>query len=256
MARRKKRFSYPERYAVWYTNERRCWWCKEPLRLVEATVDHVFPESLLDDGDKREAILAEYGLPKDFNINGYENWLPCHNHCNLSKGNRPPNFIPGNKVILDGLQLRAGEAARIAREVSSNATKDTVFRSVFTALERQEISVRDLGDLFEAFLDDPTRAGVPEDVIVLDSGYWIRKDQIARQGTCRCERDSCVDCNDKVYCYFPSSLPPWVIGKGLFWRCYDEVVVCTRCSRQHKRGHIGRNGVCSRPYLDQGRQSD
>ena len=254
--RRRKRFSYPERHAVWYTNERRCWWCKEPLRLVEVTVDHVLPESLLDDGDTLETILVEYGLPKDFNINGYENWLPCHNHCNQSKGSRPPKFIPGNKVILDGLQRRAGKAARIAYEVSSNVTKDNVFKTVFTALERQAISIRDLGDLYQAFLYDSTRAGVPEDVIVLDSGYWIPKDEIIRQGTCRCERNSCVGRNDKVYCYFPSSLSSWVIEKGLFWRCYDEVVVCTRCSRQHKRGHIGRNGVCSRPYLVQGRQSD
>ena len=244
MMRRKQRFSYPERYAVWHTNERRCWWCKEPLRLAEATVDHVLPESLLDDEDMREAILVEYGLSKDFNINGYENWLPCHSRCNQSKGNKPPTFIPGNKAIIVGLQRRAGEAARIAREVSSNATKDNVFKSVFAALERQAISMRDLGDFWEAFLADPTRVGVPDDFIVLDSGYWIRKDQIVRQGTCCCERDTCVGRNDKVYCYFPSSLPPWVIEKGLFWRCYDEVVVCPRCSRQHKRGHIDRNGVC------------
>ena len=254
--RRKKRFSYSERYAVWYTNEQRCWWCKEPLRLVEVTVDHVLPESLLDDRDKRETILVEYGLPKDFNINGHENWLPCHHHCNQSKGSRPPSFVPGIKVIFDSLQRTAGKAARIASEVSSNVTKDRVFKTVFTALERQAISIRDLGDLYEAFLYDPQKAGVPEDVIVLDNGYWFRKDKIVRQGTCRCERNSCVGRNDKVYCYFPSSLSSWVIEKGLFWRCYDEVVVCTRCSRQHKRGHSGRNGVCGRPYLNQGRQSD
>ena len=115
---------------------------------------------------------------------------------------------------------------------------------VFAALERRAISMCDLGDFWEAFLTDPTQAGVPDDFIVLDNGYWIRKNQIVRQGTCCCERDTCVGRNDKVYCYFPSSLPPWVIEKGLFWRCYDEVVVCPRCSRQHKRGHIDRNGVC------------
>lgn len=250
MMRRKRSFSHPERYAVWHTNERRCWWCKEPLRLAEATVDHVLPESLLDDEDRREAILVEYGLPKDFNINGYENWLPCHNHCNQSKGNNPPAFVPGNKAIITGLQRRAAEAERIAREVSSNATKDKVFKTVFAALERQAISMHDLGDFWEAFLADPTQAGVPDDFIVLDSGYWIRKDQIVRQGTCCCERDTCVGRNDKVYCYFPSSLPPWVIEKGLFWRCYDEVVVCPRCSRQHKRGHIDRNGVCGSGAVD------
>ena len=224
--------------------------------MLEATVDHVLTESLLDNEEKRKEILDKFGLPKDFNINGYENWLPCHYHCNQSKGNRPPTFIPGNKVIIDGLQRRAGEAARIAREVSSNVAKDEVLKTVFAALERQTISVRDLDNLLGGFFDDPTPAGVPQDFIVLDSGYLIRKDQIARQGTCCCERDTCVGRNDKVYCYFPSTLPQWVIEKGLFWRCYDQVVVCPQCSRRHKRGHIGWNGVCGRPSLNQERQSD
>jgi 5-methylcytosine-specific restriction endonuclease McrA len=97
MKRAKRRFSYAERYAVWHGNRRKCWWCKEPLWLVEVTVDHVLPESLLNDAASREVALTEYGLSKQFNINGYENWLPCHNHCNQSKSSRLPTFVPGTK---------------------------------------------------------------------------------------------------------------------------------------------------------------
>src|SRR5262245_19592336 len=103
MKRAKRKFSHQERYAVWNSNGRRCWWCQEPLRLVESTVDHVLPESLLHDETERVKILADYGLPESFNINGYENWLPCHNHCNQRKANNPPAFVPGNKLILDKL---------------------------------------------------------------------------------------------------------------------------------------------------------
>ena len=256
MNRRKRRFSYPERYAVWHCNGKRCWWCVEPLRLVEVTIDHVLPESLLDDEDKRQAVLREYGLPKDFNINSYENWLPCHNHCNQSKTNNSPAFVPGNKAILDALREGADKAERVARSVSSNVAKDKVFKAIFAALERQTISVRDLDELVEAFAHDPIKAGVPSDFIILDSGYWIPRSEIVREGLCRCENVTCVGQNRKVYCYFQASLSPWVINTGLFWRCYDEVVICPRCSKPHKRGHIGREEVCGQPYTYQETQTD
>jgi hypothetical protein len=253
---KKRRFSYAERYAVWNCNGQRCWWCGEPLRLVEATVDHVLPESLLEDDEKLGAILTEYGLAQDFNINGYENWLPCHNRCNQSKGNRSPAFVPGNKAILDALGANADAAERMARSVSSNVAKDRVFKSVFAGLERQTITLRDLHELLDAFVDDPAKAGVPDDMIILDSGYWIPRAQIVREGTCRCERNTCVGHDRKVYCYFQASLSSWVINTGLFWRCYDEIVTCPRCSGRHKRGHIGRKDICGRPYINQEAQCD
>jgi len=256
LKRAKRRFSYPERYAVWYCNERRCWWCREPLRLFEVTFDHVLPESLLDDDVSREAILTEYGLPKHFNINGYENWLPCHNHCNQSKSSRPPTFVPGTKAILDRLAENADRAARRANSVTSNVAKDKVFKTVFAALEQRTLSVRDLDDLLRGFIEDPAGAGVPHDVIILDSGYWFRRDEIARECFCCCERQQCVSTNKKVYCYFQKSLSSWVITAGLFWRCYDEVILCPRCSGKHKRGQVGREGVCGLPYSVQETQSD
>ena len=64
MTRKKRKFSYPERFAVWHCNEHKCWWCKEPLRLVEVTVDHVLPESLLDDELQRQKILEELKVPR------------------------------------------------------------------------------------------------------------------------------------------------------------------------------------------------
>jgi hypothetical protein len=256
MRRGKRGFSYPERYAIWHCNERRCWLCKEPLRLAEVTVDHVLPEWLLDDEGQREATFIEYGLPKDFNINGYENWLPCHNHCNQIKSRKIFTFVPGYKMILERLRQRAYEVERTALSVSSNASKDTVFSTTFAALEKQTISMRDLDELLQAFVDDPAKAGVPSNVTILDSGYWIRKEQIAGEGICRCEQEACVGRSEKVHCYFQSSLSPWIKRKGLFWKCYDEIISCPRCSGQHKRGHVGRADVCGRPYLNQKTQSD
>jgi hypothetical protein len=47
-----------------------------------------------------------------------------------------------------------------------------------------------------------------------------------------------------------------IVNKGLFWRCYDEFITCPRCSRKHKRGHIGSEDICGKPYLNQEAQND
>src|SRR4051812_14466396 len=107
-------FSHAERYAVWLNHERRCWLCLEPLRLIETTVDHVIAENLLEDNDKRMQVILQYGLPSSFNINGFENWLPCHNHCNQKKGTMEFPFVPGNRVILDRLMRLAPQVQRTA----------------------------------------------------------------------------------------------------------------------------------------------
>ena len=252
----KRRFSYAERYAVWLCHGPKCSWCGKPLQLIETTIDHQLPESLLYDEARRAAVFEEYGLPKDFNINGYENWLPAHNHCNQAKGSGTSEFVPGIKKILDRLRAKAKQVERVADSVALNIAKDKVFKTLFTALEEQTITILDLDQLVEAFVRDPAAGGVPDDVIILDDGRWVKRENIIQEGPCRCERDACIGRKNKVYCYFESRLSPWVIKKELFWRCYDEFITCPRCTRKHKRGHIGSEDICGKPYLNQRAQSD
>jgi hypothetical protein len=51
-------------------------------------------------------------------------------------------------------------------------------------------------------------------VIILDSGHWVKCENIAHEGICRCERPACVGRKNRVYCYFEAVLSPWVIKKG------------------------------------------
>jgi hypothetical protein len=253
---KKHKFTYPERYAVWHCHGRRCWLCREPLRLVDTTIDHLFPESLLEDDERRKEVLGEYGLTDDFNINGFNNWLPCHSHCNQTKANRTLGYIPGYAFVLQRLTKLAPKVERTAREVSSDVTKDEVFRTLFAALERETVTTEDLRQLLEKLVEEPTPRAIPEDIILLEGGYWVYRQDVARQGECQCERNACVDSEGKVYCYFPRDLSPWVITTGLYKKCYDEIVDCPRCAAQHKRGHIGRDGICGRPFRDQESQTD
>jgi hypothetical protein len=251
MKRKKRKFSYPERYAIWLKHGQRCWRCTEPLRLYEVTIDHVFPESLLDDDDKRQEILRTWGLPASFNIDSFENWLPCHARCNQMKGNALPHFVPATRAILDKVINEAHEVKIIAESVSRNATKDKVLSVLFAAFESKALSLHDITDLIRSFVENPTSSGVPDNVIILDTGYWIKLSDIVKEGLCRCERDRCVGHDFKMHCFFTSDLSPWVLEAGLYWKCYDEVIICPRCSRRHKRGHVGLKGICGQPYRDQ-----
>ena len=254
---RKRKFKYAERYAVWHCHGARCWLCPHPLRLVETTIDHFFPESLLENNDLRKQELGEYGLnDDDFNINGFENWLPCHAHCNQVKGKKTFGYVPGNLIVLNKLIGLAPKVKKAALTITKNVDKDKVFGNIFAALEQNTISTNDLRELFGMFAEEPATNNIPEDVILLNNGYWVFRHEIAREGECQCGRDICVDSKEKVYCYFPPNLSPWVIKAGLFFKCYDEIIPCPRCSQRHKRGHIGRNGRCGNPFRKQESQTD
>jgi len=82
------------------------------------------------------------------------------------------------------------------------------------------------------------------DAIPLDTGVLLPKSEVIAEGFCECGRDNCVGHRGRVYCYWSKDLPMWVIAKRLYWRCYDEIIVCPQCGQKHKRGHIGEPGLC------------
>jgi hypothetical protein len=246
---KKRPISSAERYAVWLHHEKRCWLCLEPLRLEETTIDHFLPESLLHRPEQLATICAQWGLPKNFNINGFENWLPSHQHCNQKKGATNFKFTPAHGLIVAKLLRRAPQVRKTASAIGADINRDKLIGSILAALEKRTI---DVGDLQKFSLEQPAETNM----IHLDNGYWLHKDDVARECDCRCERKNCVDNIGKVHCYFSSALSDWVIQAGLYWKCYDEIIPCPRCGRSHKRGHSGRVLICGRPFSDPIRHTD
>jgi hypothetical protein len=95
-----------------------------------------------------------------------------------------------------------------------------------------------------------------ETPFMFDDGSAALPEEIAAEGMCQCDRVACVDRRNKISCRWTRDLPDWVIRKRLYKRCYDELIVCSRCGQSHKRGHVGRLGKCGSPYLDQEGQTD
>ncbi len=253
----KKKFTPFERYAIWKWHEERCWLCTEPLSYRDTTIDHFFPEELLLDDNKRKSIFTEYGLTDEtFKINGFENWLPSHGICNQKKSTKITKFIPGNAFILEKLISTAENVKQTVAKLSKDRNTDKIFLSLLEALEVETISFDELIDFIKPLSDKENIQFVPKDLIILSGGYWVYRDSIAREGFCTCEKDHCVDSDKKVYCYFSPNLSTWVIKTGLYYKCYDETISCPRCKQMHKRGHIGRIGICDLPYVNQELQTD
>jgi hypothetical protein len=253
----KRKFTPFERYAIWKCHEERCWLCIEPLSYKDTTIDHFFPEKLLNENQKRIEILGEYGLRDDsFNINNFENWLPCHASCNQRKSTKVTKFVPGNSIILEKLISKADKVRQTYNQLTKDKKTDKVFLALLNALETEEISFDDLVEFIKPLSEKENIQFVSNDLILLSGGYWIYRNEIAREGLCKCEKNHCVETDSKVYCYFSTKLSLWVIKTGLYQKCYDEIITCPRCGERHKRGHIGKIAVCGKPYKNQELQRD
>lgn len=75
------RFPTTTRAALWQANERRCFYCGDPVAFAALEIDHIIPEG----GADCRQLIAELGLPQDFDMQSSHNLVPTHAHCNRRK---------------------------------------------------------------------------------------------------------------------------------------------------------------------------
>jgi 5-methylcytosine-specific restriction endonuclease McrA len=75
-----------KRLALFQAHNERCAYCRQPLLFADMTTDHILPQALKRDPVQTKKILKEFDLPETFDIESYENWLPCHQGENRQKG--------------------------------------------------------------------------------------------------------------------------------------------------------------------------
>ncbi len=168
-------FTYEQKYALWMFHKKKCLLCDEPLRLGEATGDHVVPERLIDKPDELAGVKKSLGLPRNFDMNNYSNWIPAHIRCNQKKGTAVFRPTPLIQTLLDRLQRDASEVRAIEKRVVSNAVKDKLLGKVMVGLATDAITQTDLESLFtvgETHADEDIVALYDEVSIHVDPGRW------------------------------------------------------------------------------------
>jgi hypothetical protein len=117
-------FTLAERWGVFAAHGTkqgtRCWLCTEPLDFANTDIDHLLPEDLLNDAAELQRVLAAYGLPPNFDLNSFENWLPAHSICNRKK--RDHVFRPTPIIQLHIERARA--RASVARQQAEGARRN------------------------------------------------------------------------------------------------------------------------------------
>jgi hypothetical protein len=152
----KLQFSDEERYAVYTVHGEKCYMCGKPIDLLSMEVDHVIPEALLDNPAALGAALAAFGLPPDFNLQSYANWLPACGPCNNRKRNRVFKATP--RIQLD-LEIAAEKAAKTAALAASRVGAQAVARA-WNTIKRAH-AAGDLGEPIQAAIIEFAAYHVP-----------------------------------------------------------------------------------------------
>jgi hypothetical protein len=166
-----RKFTNAERFAVWKHHGQQCYWCKEPLRLQDTTVDHLLPEHLEDKPKEAERLKTLLGLSNTFKINDYCNWLPAHDKCNKNKGGKPLPPTPMVLAIFEKLQRDADVVRKIEAGIKASGKKDKALATIMVAVEKGDISKNEI----LAALSDPDLPQ-DEDVQLMRKEITLRLD--------------------------------------------------------------------------------
>lgn len=116
MAVGKYKFSPHQRWAIFTVHGEKCYSCNKPLNLMDMQVDHIIPETLLGDPERLAKVRELFGLPTDFDINTYSNWLPACSKCNNIKRDRVFEPAPIFLIQLEIAADRAEDALRLEQQ--------------------------------------------------------------------------------------------------------------------------------------------
>ncbi|MBU1725612.1 MAG: HNH endonuclease [Gammaproteobacteria bacterium] len=131
----KRQFSDAERYAVYTVHSEKCYMCTEPVDLYSMQVDHVIPESLLDNPAALSQTIAAFNLTNDFNIQSFKNWLPSCGRCNNRKRSRVFEPTPRIQLELHIAAEKAAHAEELAKKVVSNQAMSRAWNTIKRAAD-------------------------------------------------------------------------------------------------------------------------
>jgi hypothetical protein len=148
---RKYQFTHFQRAALWEAHGKRCAYCRESLRFIDLTIDHILPEAVARNPSELASLTVEYGLFADFSVNSYLNWLPVCGSCNTRKG---ADILDKSKacILLHIAQKKAVEAAACEARLRRRERNDDAVSRTALALEDGLLTVDELQTLIATHL--------------------------------------------------------------------------------------------------------
>jgi len=157
---RRKQFSDAERHAVFTVHGERCYMCGTPLDLLSMEVDHILPASLADEPDKLRAITDSLGLPYDFGLESFANWMPACSRCNNRKSDLVFEPTPIVQVELQKAAEKAARAAELAGQTATDRKLAKAWNTIKRGAENGELNqqleqqIREFSEFHNAARDE------------------------------------------------------------------------------------------------------
>jgi 5-methylcytosine-specific restriction endonuclease McrA len=152
------KFTAAQRFAVYTVHGGVCYLNGEPLYLKQMRIDHVLPRSLKDDPERLSNVLKEYGLPDDFDLDSFGNWLPTCDPCNSLKYKDPFRPTPIIQRHIDRARAKAGETKALAERVVTNQAISKALHILEIALDAAQLEPAALAPLIKLHEQHQRRA--------------------------------------------------------------------------------------------------
>jgi hypothetical protein len=167
----RRAISSAQRFGVWKAWKGRCFWCREPVYFRDCHIDHLLP---LASASKLNLLIERYSLPSDFNINGFENWIPSHPGCNQRKGDTLIDPSPAFALYLTQVRTLSGLAKAVANNIEQDHRKAPLLAKLEAAISAGDISQAEIQDLISG-LPMIVKKGfeVPDEHIFIAPGWEI-----------------------------------------------------------------------------------
>ena len=147
-------FSAAEKWGVFSVHGSKCYYNREPIDFSSMEVDHLIPESLSRHPKKLALTLKALGLPADFELNSYENWLPICSPCNRTKA---ASVFEPTPLIQQQLR-RARDGAARARKAAEKVVTDRELGNAIAVIARAASGARLTEGHFKALVTSLVQA--------------------------------------------------------------------------------------------------
>lgn len=147
MAYKKYVFKKNQKFVMWKYYNQECYWCHEPIKYGEVTIDHVIPECYIEKPAELSELKRVLGLDDNFVINDYCNWLPCHDKCNKSKAVKVFDPIPVYLDIFKKTLTATPVLRKRVEEYNREQRVDEALAMIEVAYSKNEIGIEDFDRL-------------------------------------------------------------------------------------------------------------
>lgn len=138
------------------------------MPIADFQVDHIIPESLLKRPQELADVLDSYGLPQDFDLHSFSNWLPACSRCNRKKSSRIFSPTPIVQVYLQ----EASDNSEKVREAYNRRLSEQEIGRVLATLTKAAENNQLSDDHFE-IITSISKYRSPQDNILITKSRYI-----------------------------------------------------------------------------------